>query len=78
MTRKEKLLEKIKRNPWNVSFEELDKILRHRGFKCRQPSKGSSHYTYIKGDVRLTLPKQNPMRPVYVKMVLKAIEEAED
>lgn len=78
MTKREKLLERIRRNPWDVSFEELDKILRQHGFKCRQPSKGSSHYTYIKGDVRLTLPKQNPMRPVYVKMTLRAIEEAEE
>ncbi|QGP92569.1 hypothetical protein MGLY_19550 [Neomoorella glycerini] len=78
MTKREKILEKIKQNPRNVSFNDLDRILRQHGFKCRQLGSGSSHYTYLKDDIRITLPKQNPMRPVYVKITLKAIEEIEE
>ncbi|MDF9410082.1 hypothetical protein L7E55_17370 [Pelotomaculum isophthalicicum JI] len=46
MTSFSKLYAKIVRNPKDVDFEELDKILKQYGFKCRQPGKGSSHYIY--------------------------------
>ncbi|MCL0041698.1 hypothetical protein M1N12_01300 [Peptococcaceae bacterium] len=45
MTKKEKLLKKLKNNPRTVKFKEIDKILKDIGFERRQPAKGSSHYT---------------------------------
>jgi hypothetical protein len=60
MSKLEKLLLKIKINPKQVRFEELDRILMSEGFMKRQPGSGSSHYTYSKGNVRLTIPFRKP------------------
>jgi len=47
VTKKEKLLKKLKDNPRTVKFKERDKILKDIGFERRQPAKGSSRYTYV-------------------------------
>lgn len=76
MSKKEKLVNKIKNNPKTVRFEELDKILKSIGFERRQPSKGSSHYTYTLLNMTLTIPYKKPyVKVIYVKMVIKILEE---
>lgn len=76
ITKKEKLLKGIKNNPKTVKFEELDKILKDVGFDRRQPSGGSSHYTYIFEDKILTVPYKRPyIKVIYVKMAMKLLEE---
>jgi predicted RNA binding protein YcfA (HicA-like mRNA interferase family) len=74
MVRKEKLLEKIRQNPKNVRFQDIDKLLLSRGFEKRQRG---SHATYIlKGQGRITIPLRKPfILPVYVKEVLKLLDE---
>ena len=71
MSRKRKALEKLRRNPKNVSFEELDKILGWHGFASSQPGKGSSHYVYklrIGGKThRITV----PYRRLFIKQLLE-------
>ncbi len=59
MGKLEKLLQKIKNNPKQVKFEELDKILTRTGFEKRQPRGGSSHYFYTKGALRISVPYRN-------------------
>ncbi len=76
MTKKEKLLQKIKNNPKSVRFQEMDKILREVGFERRQPSRGSSHYTYNYKDKTLTVPYNRPfVKVIYIKMALQILEE---
>ena len=77
MTKLSKLYAKIVRNPKNVEFEELDKILNRYNFKRRQPRKGSSHYTYShdKIDDIITIPKDKPLKAIYVKDAITAIEK---
>jgi len=62
-------------NPKKVRFEELDKLLNRYGFERRQPRGGSSHYTYIKGTIRITVPFRQPhIGEAYVKLVIKILE----
>lgn len=76
IAKKEKLLEGIKNNPKTVKFEELDKILKDVGFDRRQPSGGSSHYTYILEDKILTIPYKRPyIKVIYVKIAVRLLEE---
>lgn len=71
----EKLLEKIKNNPKQVRFKELDRLLIRAGFSRRQPHGGSSHYTYTKGMARLTVPYHQPhVGEAYVRLVIKILE----
>ncbi|GAW93293.1 toxin HicA [Calderihabitans maritimus] len=75
MTKLDKLLQKIKNNPKQVRFKELDRILIRYGFSRRQPRGGSSHYIYTKGTVRLVVPYRQPhIKSVYVERAIKILE----
>lgn len=75
MGKLEKLLKKIKNNPKQVRFEELDKILLKAGFTKRQPGGGSSHYIYTKGMARIVVPYRQPhMKAFYVERAIKILE----
>lgn len=37
MTKLDKLFSDIVNNPKNVRFENIDKVLKHYGFECRNP-----------------------------------------
>jgi len=74
MNKKEKLLKKIRQNPKNVRFKDVDKLLLSLGFEKRQRG---SHTTYVlKKQGRITIPFRKPfILPVYVKEVLKLLDE---
>lgn len=77
MAQWEKLLYKITKLDKNLRFEELKKVLESYGYVMNMPSGGSSHYTFRKkGCNPITIPKHEPIKVVYVKMV-KAIVEAD-
>jgi predicted RNA binding protein YcfA (HicA-like mRNA interferase family) len=44
----DKLMKKIKSNPQNVRFKDLQKLLENHGYTTRQPRGGSSHYVFTK------------------------------
>jgi len=79
VTKRQKRLDRIRRNPKTVRFEDLDGLLIDFGFKRRQPRGGTSHYIYVRGQLRLTIPMNRPhLREVYVKSVLKLLDEIEN
>ncbi len=74
MTKREKRLRKIFTNPKNVSFKELDLVLKSFKFGARQPKSGSSHCVYTKGNIQISVPFKRPyVKKVYVKRVLELI-----
>ena len=80
MSKKKKLLERIRNNPKDVSFDDLDKLLRWAGFVPREQKSGTSHFCYTRPGHPgiLTIPRKNPLKEVYVKMALQVIEEHGD
>lgn len=77
MTKFEKDIAKLKQNPKNVHYEELEKILLRFGFTKRQ--KGSSHVVFTKGKNVLTVPIKRPfLKTIYVKQALEVIEDIFD
>ena len=77
MAQWEKLLNKIKSLNQGMRFDELKKVLEEYGYTMTSPSKGSSHYTFRKpGCNPITIPKHEPIKVVYVKLV-KSVVEAE-
>ena len=46
MTKKPKLLERVRNSPKDAKFSEVQKLLKDAGFRERQPRGGSSHYIY--------------------------------
>jgi predicted RNA binding protein YcfA (HicA-like mRNA interferase family) len=76
----EKLFEKLSRKPTpaDALFDDVDKLLRAYNFKSRQPSGGSSHYTYTHPDLPyiVTIAKHgNKVKAAYVRMAIRAVEE---
>ena len=75
MSKREKMIQKIRNNPSNVRFELIQELLLYFGFIERQPSSGSSHYTYVYGEQIITIPKHKPVKKIYIKRVLAILEE---
>ncbi|MBC6935149.1 MAG: type II toxin-antitoxin system HicA family toxin [Chloroflexi bacterium] len=77
MSKRRKLLERIRRNPKNVSFEDFRKLLEQYGFELRR-SRGS-HFSFIARiadqEVLLVIPYNQPMQAVYVKKALIFIDQ---
>ncbi len=82
MSKRKKRLQRIRQNPKNVSFEDLRKALEDYGFEMRG-GKGTSHH-FFRAKFRdevfvITIPFKKPhVDEVYVKDVLKMIEQIED
>jgi hypothetical protein len=73
MTKKDKLLAKIRQNPKHVRFDDLEKILLALGFDRRQP--GSSHVTFTLGKHIITIPLKKPfVKPHYVHLVIDFLD----
>ena len=74
MSKFEKELLKLRQNPKNIRFEDLEKILLRLGFSKRQ--KGTSHVVFRKETQILTVPIKRPfLNVVYIKMALEVIEK---
>ena len=72
----EKLLAKMRNNPQNWKMEDVDRIAGYYGFEKRLAS--GSHVTFKHPSLTtiLTVPARKPIKPVYIKKLLKLIDEA--
>lgn len=78
MSKWDKLLARIRALPNDIRFEELRKILESYGYQMHSPKRGSSHFTFRKhGCASITIPKQKPIKKVYVELVRKIVEQEE-
>lgn len=74
MSKRYKILQKMANNPKNISFEELKKVLENSGYKGE--NSGGSHWVFRKdGEVSLTIPYKRPVKIIYVKKVLEALNK---
>ncbi|RME59219.1 type II toxin-antitoxin system HicA family toxin [Candidatus Parcubacteria bacterium] len=74
MSKREKDIEKLRRNPKNVRYAELESILLRSGFE-KIPGKGS-HTKFVLGDRILVVPFKKPfLKPLYVKQALQALDD---
>lgn len=72
----QKLIQKMKRQPNGIRFEEIVRVLEYNGYIMKKMKAGTSHRNFINqnGDV-ITIKKDNPLKAVYVKDILKRIGE---
>lgn len=75
MSQWEKLVAEILNKGPNLRFDELYKALLKIGYTVDQPKSGSSHYTFRKaGHMPITLPRQVPVKRVYVQLIAEAVK----
>ncbi len=74
MSQIDKLIERLRRRPKDVSPDDLDKLLRFYDFSVHHND--GSHYTYYHPKLKdiITIPSKRPVKVVYVDKVIKAIE----
>lgn len=78
MSKWDKLLLRIRTLSRDLRFVELQKVLESYGYELRSPKGGSSHYTFRKqGCQPITIPKNDPIKKVYVEMVKEIVENEE-
>lgn len=76
-----KLVERMRNNPaggW--TFEDVYRVLTWYGCTCRPPSSGS-HYKFTHAKVPdkiLTIPRHNPLKPVYVIEAIDMVDRIEE
>lgn len=72
MAKRDKRIERIRRNPKNVRPDEMDGILRDAGFTAHQEG---SHKTYRRDGQKLTIPQRKPfLKAVYVRDALDLLD----
>ena len=78
MSKWDKLLSKIQTLSKDLRFNELRKVLESYGYVMNAPKNGSSHYTFRKpGCQPITIPKHEPIKKIYVKIVKQIVEGEE-
>ena len=75
MSKWEKLLARIHLLSGDLRFSELQKVMESYGYQLSAPKGGSSHFTFRKKGCRpITIPKHEPIKKVYVKLVKQIVE----
>ena len=70
MSKKEKLLDKIRQNARNVSLEEFESLINTYGYI----EQGSKHPKAIFGEITLPYKKENPVKLCYVLELIEIID----
>lgn len=74
MSKDDKLIKDLENNPKNVRFETLKKLLENAGYVAT--NNRSSHWQFRKpGRDLVTIPRQRPMKVIYVIEALKALKK---
>lgn len=74
MSKREKLRERLKNNPNNVTFSEIRKLLEQEGFLLDRIT--GSHHIFVKDEITFVVPvHNNKVKTIYVKRVIELIEQ---
>lgn len=77
MVKRDKQIERMRRNPRNVRPEDLDRVMKGAGFTARQ--RGSSHKVYTDGIRSISVPQHKPhLKPEYVEQALNLLNDQND
>lgn len=73
------ILDRMRRNPagdWTIS--DVTTACAEHGVRCVPPSGGGSHYKVSHPSQRdiLTIPRARPVKPVYIRKLVRFIEAA--
>jgi predicted RNA binding protein YcfA (HicA-like mRNA interferase family) len=75
MSKADKLLEKMRRNPRDWRMESLEATARRYGVDVRKT--GGSHFVFLHPDLELavTVPFKRPIKPIYITQFLALLDD---
>ncbi len=77
ISKKEKLRERLKKNPNNATLSDSWKLLEQEGFVLNRIT--GSHHLFTKNEVTFViLVHNNKVKTIYVKRVIELIEQSDD
>lgn len=75
MSKKEKLIERLKSNPKDFTFEELQTVLEAFGFELSNQGRTSgSRVKFLKGNIAVVLHKPHPRKELLDYQIKQVIE----
>jgi hypothetical protein len=74
--RAQRLYDQVRKHRKNCRFDDIYHLLLALGFTARKPRSGSSHWTFTRGSLRITVPEHRPVGTVYVDRLIAMIENA--
>ncbi len=77
MTRRTKLFEKIKNNPNDVTFAQIETLLTGEGFSLDRIT--GSHHIFVRGEVTFVIPRHGKLvKSVCTKRVIEPLREGSE
>lgn len=75
MTRVDKLLEKMRRNPRDWRIEDLENLAERFGLQVRKH--GGSHAIFFHSTLgrQLSIPAKRPIKPIYITLFIELLDE---
>ncbi len=71
MSKRDKREERIRQAPTNVSIEDFEALINRYGYI----EAGAKHQKAVIGNYSMTYKRENPIKSVYVKQLLKFIDQ---
>ncbi len=77
MSKREKLRDRLKNNPKNATFSDIQTLLEQEGFVLDRIT--GSHHIFTKNGVTFVIPvHHNKVKTIYVKRVIELIEPTDN
>jgi predicted RNA binding protein YcfA (HicA-like mRNA interferase family) len=77
MSKIEKLLEKMRRNPCDWRIEDLEALALRYGLEVRQPSGSHAVFFHKATGKQLSVPAKRPIKPIYITAFIALLDEIE-
>lgn len=74
MSKREKLRARLKNNPNDAAFSDIQKLLEQEGFMLDRIT--GSHHIFTKDEITFVIPvHHNKVKTIYVKRVIELVEQ---
>jgi hypothetical protein len=74
MSKRDKLMQKMRNNHMDWRIQDLQVVAEHLGFTFKKP--GTSHVTFSNGTLRITVPAHKPIKPIYIQKFIAMLDES--
>jgi hypothetical protein len=75
MSKIDKLLEKMRRNPRGWRIEDLEALAMRFGLEVRQPSGSHAVFFHKATGKQLSVPAKRPIKPIYITAFIALLDE---
>jgi hypothetical protein len=77
MSKVEKLLEKMRRNPQDWRIEDLEVLAARFSLEVRKPGGSHAVFFHARTGKQLSVPAKRPIKPIYITAFVALLDEIE-